>query len=268
MPVPHWIEFSPAGADAARGLVFLHGVSGGANGAIDILPGLAAPGWRALAWDMPGYGASAPIDPVDFDGYADALRSLLDLAGLRQAVLVGHSMGGMVALHTAARYPGRLAGLVLACCTPAFGATDGALQQAFLARRLGPLDEGATMREVAVELIPSMVGPGADPQLVGDAVALMADIAPATYRAAMRALVGFDARAALPTLTLPALVVAGRHDRVSTPQVLRRMAARMPDARYAEVEAGHFAPHEAPAEFAALVRAFLAGLASDHTPVI
>lgn len=253
MPVPHWIE---TGA-GARGLVFLHGVSGGSAGALDLLPRITPPGWRGLAWDMPGYGASAPMAVTDFDSYALALQGLLDMAGLEQAVLVGHSMGGMIALHSAARFPERIAGLVLACCTPAFGAPAGPLQQAFLARRIGPLDEGASMEELAVELIPTMVGPGGDPLVVRDAVELMARIPPASYRAAMHALVQFDQRAALPRLGMPALVLAGHFDQVSTPLVVRRMAERMPSATYLEMDAGHLAPFEEPEAFAAAVQAFL-----------
>jgi pimeloyl-ACP methyl ester carboxylesterase len=171
----------------------------------------------------------------------------------------------MVALHTAAAFPNRVSGLVLACCTPAFGARGGPQQQAFLARRVGPLDDGASMRELAVELIPTMVGPGGDPQVVGDAVDLMAAIPPASYRAAMRAVVGFDQRAALSGLTMPALVLAGTHDSVSQPLVLRRMAERIPHACYRELDAGHLAPFEEPEAFAEAVQAFLAGL--DNAPV-
>ncbi|MDD3352924.1 alpha/beta hydrolase [Zoogloea sp.] len=258
---PRWIETG----HGQRGLLFLHGVSGGAAGALDLLPALTPPGWRGLAWDMPGYGTSAPIRSLDFNLLADALIALLDAAGLDQAVLVGHSMGGMVALQVAARFPNRVSGLVLACCTPAFGAASGPLQQAFLERRLGPLDEGASMRELAIELIPGMVGPGGDPQVVADAVDLMAEIPPDSYRTAMEALVAFDQRAALPGLTMPTLVLAGVHDRVSVPQVVRRMAERIPAATYRELEAGHLAPFEEPEAFAAEVRRFLQGL--DHAPV-
>ena len=203
MKAPHWIETGRG----ERVLVFLHGISGGAAGALDILPLLTPPGWRGLAWDMPGYGKSRQVEPVNFDSFAGALVDLFDAAGLEQAVLVGHSMGGMIALQAAVRFPERISGLVLACCTPAFGAPAGPLQQAFLARRLGPLDEGATMRELAVELIPTMVGPGADPVVVRDAVDLMGRIAPASYRAAMHALLGFDQRAALPGLKPPLMVL-------------------------------------------------------------
>ena len=261
MTPPRWIETGRG----SHGLVFLHGVSGGALGAADLLPRITPPGWRGLAWDMPGYGGSAPLEPFDFDGLAAALLALIDAAGFDQVVLVGHSMGGMVALHTAAAFPNRVSGLVLACCTPAFGARGGPQQQAFLARRVGPLDDGASMRELAVELIPTMVGPGGDPQVVGDAVDLMAAIPPASYRAAMRAVVGFDQRAALSGLTMPALVLAGTHDSVSQPLVLRRMAERIPNARYLELDAGHLAPFEEPEAFAEAVQAFLAGL--DNAPV-
>lgn len=259
MSPPHWIE---TGA-GPRALLFLHGVSGGAQGAAAILPTITPDGWRGLAWDMPGYGASAPIEPMDFDGLADAVQALLDAAGLDQAVLVGHSLGGMIALHTAMRHPTRVAGLVLACCTPAFGTHSGPLQQAFLARRLGPLDDGATMRELAVQLIPTMVGPDADPELIHAHVDVMGDIPPNSYRAAMAALVTFDQRAALPSIDVPALVVAGLHDSVSQPSVVRTMADRLPQGRFVALDAGHLAPFEAPEAFARQVQRFLA----DHIPV-
>lgn len=259
MAAPRWIE---TGA-GPRGLLFLHGVSGGAKGAASILPAITPPGWRGLAWDMPGYGASAPIDPVDFDGYAAAVVDLLDAAGLERAVLVGHSMGGMIALQTVARFPARVSGLVLACCTPAFGAPAGPLQQAFLARRTGPLDEGATMRDIAVDLIPTMVGPDVDPEVLHAAVDVMADIPPDSYRAAMRALVRFDQRASLASIDVPALVVAGLHDQVSQPQVVRRMADMIPERRFVALDAGHLAPFEVPEAFAAQVQRYLA----DHIPV-
>ena len=57
---------------------------------------------------------------------------------------------------------------------------------------------------------------------------------------------------------VPALVVAGRHDSVATPAVVARMAERLHDARYLELDAGHLLPYEAPRAFAAAVRAFLA----------
>ena len=83
MNAPHWIETGRG----ERALVFLHGISGGAAGALDILPLLTPPGWRGLAWDMPGYGKSRQVEPVNFDSLAGALVDLFDAAGLEQAFL-------------------------------------------------------------------------------------------------------------------------------------------------------------------------------------
>ena len=80
MKPPHWIE----SGRGTHGLVFLHGVSGGAPGATDLLPRLTPPGWRGLAWDMPGYGASAAPDPFDFEALTQALLAMLDAAGNRE----------------------------------------------------------------------------------------------------------------------------------------------------------------------------------------
>lgn len=257
-PVPHWIE---AGA-GPRAMVLLHGVSGGAPGFEALLPLLARPGWRALAWDMPGYGESPALARFDFDGLVDALERLLDAAGLARCVLVGHSLGGMIALQAASRIAHRLDGLVLACSTPAFGASSGAHQQAFLNQRLGALLQGASMADLAADVIPAMLGPGSDPAVEAAAVALMARIAPASYEAALRALVHFDQRSQLPHIRVPTLVLAGSHDKVSTPLVMRRMAERLPLARYEELDAGHMVPFEEPGDFALAVTQFCADLES------
>lgn len=254
MPLPpRWIE---AGS-GARALVLLHGVSGSAEVWRPLLAPLAAAGWRVLAWDMPGYGRSAPLDEVGFGSWSESLAAMLDAAGLGRCVLVGHSLGGMIALEAAARMPERFDALVLACTTPSFGATSGAAQQAFLERRLGPLDRGGSMAALAHELIPAMAAVGADAPLLATHQAVMAALAPDSYRAAVGALVGFDRRRSLASISVPTLCLAGGADTVAQPGVMRAMAGRIPAARYVCIEArGHLAPFEAPAAFVAAVCAF------------
>ena len=108
---------------------------------------------------MPGYRGSAAIDPVTFPGLAGALASLLDHLGMETAHLVGHSIGGMVAQEMAATHPDRIASLVLAQTSPAFGHPDGDFQKKFVADRLGPLDEGRGMEDIAGEVIRTMFPP-------------------------------------------------------------------------------------------------------------
>jgi pimeloyl-ACP methyl ester carboxylesterase len=138
---------------------------------------------------MPGYGNSPIIEPCTFDGLADALAALMDAQGLQQAVLVGHSLGGMVALQMWARHPERVAGLVLATSSPGFGQGSGDFQKAFIAQRLAPLEAGQSMADVAQTLVPTMVAPGFDGPGLAQAKACMGSISPAAYKAALSALV-------------------------------------------------------------------------------
>lgn len=252
-------DFIGAGEPGQRPtLVFLHGIGGRAWGWQDTLDHLVAQGWHALAWDMPGYGASPPIDGLDFDHLADALQALLVHARVTRAVLVGHSLGGMVALQTWARHPQRIAGLVLAGSSPAFGHGSGDFQTRFLADRLAPLEAGLTLADIAARLIPAMAGPGAAPEALARAQACMASITPEGYRAALQALVRFEQRAALPTISVPTLCLAGEHDRTAAPVVVRRMAEKIQGAEYAEMPgAGHLMNFEQPDAFAAVLSAFL-----------
>lgn len=250
---------SHTNAPAARpALVFLHGIGGRASGWAPIQEACAQAGHTSLAWDMPGYGESPTISPYDFDGLADALAALLDAQGLHKAVLVGHSLGGMVALQMWARHPERVAGLVLAASSPAFGHGSGDFQQAFIAQRLAPLEAGRSMQDVAVGLIPTMVAPGYKGPGLAQAQACMGSITPAAYKAALGALVRFEQRATLPTISVPTLCIAGEHDRTAAPSVVQRMADKIPNAQCLCLPGvGHLLPFEQAHTFADTVLAFM-----------
>lgn len=164
---------------AKRTLVFLHGIGGRASGWAAIQQACAQAGYASLAWDMPGYGDSPLIEPCTFDDLADALAALMDAQGVSQAILVGHSLGGMVALQMWARHPERVAGLVLAASSPAFGHGQGDFQKAFIAQRLAPLEAGQSMADVAHALVPTMVAPSFDGPGLAQAKACMSSITPA-----------------------------------------------------------------------------------------
>jgi pimeloyl-ACP methyl ester carboxylesterase len=103
-----------------------------------------------------------------------------------------------------------------------------------------------------------MLAAPADAAVADRAAVLMARIPPASYRAAMHALVHFDRRAGLAQLQVPALCLAGTADMVSPPAVVEQMARRLPQSQYLALEgAGHLAPFEQPEAFAQAVRDFL-----------
>jgi 3-oxoadipate enol-lactonase len=244
--------------DGATQLVLLHGVGGGREAWLGSAPLLAAAGLRVLAVDLPGYGLSPFIEPYDLAGMASQVEALINQGRAARTVLIGHSMGGMVAQELWARAPGSVQALVLASTSPAFGKPDGAWQQGFLADRFAPLEAGLGMVGLAAQLVPSMLGPDTEPGAAAAAQAMMAGVPEATYRAALRALVAFDRRAALPSITVPTLVITGQHDRTAPPEVAQRMAARIPGAACVLLPgAGHLAPIEQPAAFARAVLGFL-----------
>jgi pimeloyl-ACP methyl ester carboxylesterase len=114
---------------------------------------------------------------------------------VRQVILLGHSMGGMVAQEVVA--PPARAGerLVLCGTSPSFGKPDGDWQREFIAQRTAPLDAGQTMAQLAEVLVPQMIGPGSLPEGVQLATHCMGLVPQATYRRALECLVTFDRRA-------------------------------------------------------------------------
>ena len=93
------------------------------------MPYFSGRGYRCVAWDQPGYGGTAPVEPYTFEKLSEALARQID----EPAVLVGHSMGGMLAQETYARYPGRVTALVLTFTSPAFPAACGDFAREFVA---------------------------------------------------------------------------------------------------------------------------------------
>ena len=267
-------------------ILMLHGIGGGHRAFAPQVETFASLGYRAVAWDMPGYGHSAPIDPYTFKGLAQSCITLIEsllgssderrraapsregsLGGQRSTqsgerggvILLGHSMGAMVAQEVVARRPELVNRLILCGTSPSFGKPDGDWQRDFIAQRTAPLDAGQTMAQLAEVLVPQMIGPGSLPEGVALATHCMAGVNPPTYRKALEALVTFDRRAALALIQVPTLLVAGEFDNNAPPAVMQKMAARIAGSRYAELPGiGHLMNLEAPDEFDALVLGFLA----------
>lgn len=103
----HLVEHGPADGPA---LVLLHQTPRSADEYGALAPRLAAAGWRALAVDTPGFGASDPPPEHTIEAYAQRILAVLDVA--RFAVL-GHHTGGVVAIELASQAPDRVSALVL-----------------------------------------------------------------------------------------------------------------------------------------------------------
>ena len=113
---PVWIEAGPNNAKTT--LVFLHGIGGGKKGFQSSVDFFAKQGFRALAWDMPGYGDSPLDGTLSFESLAASLEDMLDAAKIEKAVLVGHSMGGKTAMALALTSPASVGNLVVVDIAP------------------------------------------------------------------------------------------------------------------------------------------------------
>ena len=245
-------------------VLMLHGIGGGHLAFAPQVETLASSGYRAVAWDMPGYGRSAPIEPYTFKGLAQSCIKLIEALQAsdekhRGVILLGHSMGGMVAQEVVARRPELVNKLVLCGTSPSFGKPDGDWQRQFIEQRTAPLDAGKSMAELAEVLVAQMAGPGSLPEGVRLATHCMSQVPSSTYRRALEALVTFDRRANLAQIGVPTLLVAGEHDRNAPPAVMKKMAQVIPNSTYIEMRGvGHLQNLEAPDEFDGLLLNFLA----------
>ncbi|WP_137895611.1 alpha/beta fold hydrolase [Ramlibacter sp. 2FC] len=231
-------------------ILMLHGALGGSRAFAPQVESYASLGYRAVAWDMPGYGHSVPIEPYSFKGLAQSCialaESLLQSRGDPSLILLGHDIGGMVAQEVVARRPELVNRLIL-CGTLAAAPAGEAAPEA-----------SQDMAQLAQTLMPQRIGPGALPEGVQLASYCMAGVHAATYRKALEAMAGFDRRANLPLIHVPTLLVAGEYDRQTPAPAMREMAAAIPGGRCMTLRGiGHFQNLEAPEAFDGAVLDFL-----------
>jgi pimeloyl-ACP methyl ester carboxylesterase len=247
-----------SGRPDAQAVIFLHGIGGAARGWQPQLDSFAAAGYRAIALDLPGYGARPAVTAMTFEDLAADLEATVDALDLNRPILVGHSMGGMIAQTALRRRPVGYGGAVLVGTSPAFGNPAGDFQKKFVADRLDPLEAGKTMPELAPSMVDGMMGPAPDAAGRALAVTLMAATPVETYRAAVHCLVTFDERANLPNIRVPVLCLVGEHDRNAPPPVSEKMASKIPGATYLRLPGlGHLPNLEGPKAFDTAVLDFL-----------
>lgn len=248
-------------------VLLLHGLGGSRTAWSPQLAGLARR-WRVVAWDMPGYGASAPAGrpdgPLTFAMLADAVASVLEALEADRAHLVGLSMGGMVAQHVALAHPDRVRSLSLLSTSPAFG-LDGTRADEWRAGRLAPLDAGWEPGEFAADVIRAISGPAITSDALGDQVSAMARISAPALRRSIDCLVTHDTRDRLAEIDAPTLVLTGELDRETPPRYGRALAEGVPGGRFVQIDgAGHLIHVEAAEAVNALVIEHLSSVEQDE----
>lgn len=256
--------YEAAGDPGAIPLIFLHGIGGAARAWRQQLATFGNR-FRAIAWDMPGYGGSAPLASVSITALADALQQFIEQTGATSPILVGHSIGGMIVQKWLVQSPKLARAVVLAQTSPAFGKADGDWQKSFIAARLGPLDRGETMKSLAPSLVKELVGDDPDPKGMELARDCMGSVPEASYRAMMLALIGFDQRSTLKDISVPTLLLSGSKDNNAPAPMMAKTATYIPAAEYVELPGvGHLANLERPDAFDEALGGFVDSVAAKH----
>jgi pimeloyl-ACP methyl ester carboxylesterase len=210
-------------------------------------------GYGVLAPDLPGHGRSAGAPLPTIAEMADWTAGLLDAAGAAKARLVGHSMGSLIALETAARHPARVSALSLIGTAATMTVGPDLLKAAeandhdaidmvaiwglgYQAEFGGSLAPGLWMHSGA-ERVLEQCGPGV---LFNDLSACNA------YQNALAAAAG---------ITVPATLILGERDVMTPARAGKALSAALPNSRTVVLSgAGHMMMAERPDELLAALQ--------------
>jgi pimeloyl-ACP methyl ester carboxylesterase len=207
------------GEPDAPPIVLLHGIGGGGPGDWDTVAEDLAGRWRVYALDQRGHGRSDRTSDYAIDSLVADVAGFLDALGLKSIILIGHSLGGVVAYLFAARRPDRVSALVVEDAGLMYPRTpvppqrpDGEL----------PFDWDAVL-----------------------ALRSQIDEPDPRWRDEAR------------SLTMPTLLVSGGPASYVRRETIAELAGALPQSELTTIDAGHMVHEERPAEFVAAVRAFL-----------
>ena len=242
-------------------VVFLHGLMTSSASWGKILS-TAADGRPAVAVDLPGFGDSDRPWPYDYTvgGQSAHLLRFLDVRGIDRAILIGNSLGGAVALLTAAAQPDRIRALVLVDAASPVSSMPISIR-ALRTPVVGEIEMELYVRPLLELSLRYRLF--ADPKNVTEEIVereWRPVTIPGTRRAALAA-IRSSARGyehALERIHIPTLIVWGLEDRLLPVADGHRLAAAIPGARLVVLPgAGHIPQEETPVEFSRVVAEFL-----------
>lgn len=208
-----------------------------------------------VRYDTRGHGrSSAGSEPVTLGRLGRDVLGLLDHLHIHQTHFCGISMGGMtgqwLGIHAARRFDR----IVLANTAARIGTAEGWHMRAGQVRRegMGGVADGAAGRWFTPDFLASHGAP------VDRMIGRLREQSPEGYASCCDALAHADLRSAIGTIPNPVLVIAGRHDPVTTVVDAEWLRAGINRASVCILDASHLSSVEAPAAFTACLRDFLA----------
>lgn len=211
--------------------------------------------FRLLRYDKRGHGLSdAPPAPYTIRDHSTDLSALLDELGVETCVVVGISVGGLVAMDFALQHPQRLKALVLCDTSPKIGTAESWSERIAAVREQG---------------LPNIAGMIAQRWFIPDFTVrqaadfhgfanMLARTPPEGYLGTCAALRDTDLSEAVGRIAAPSLVLCGVQDIATPPDLVSVLAKKLPDARFQLIEgAAHLPCIEQPQLVAAAIQQFL-----------
>lgn len=245
-------------------LVFIHGVLNDHSVWILQTRYLAHHGFNVLAVDLPGHGRSGGDAPASVEEAAQFVEALLNAAGVKQAGLIGHSWGSLIALETAARLKDRITHIALVGTAFPMKVSP-ALIEASLNEPMKALQMVNVFSRATLSAPPSALGPGT--WVYGASMALGRRVLASNTQVNIfhRGFVACDSYAngleAMAAVTCPVLFVLGESDQMTPPRAAKSLIdqAKAHDKTFtvAKVPMGHHQMTESPEETLDALKAFL-----------
>lgn len=273
------ISVEEVGPETKSGAIFIHGSVLRNDVWHYQMNGLG--GHRLVFAELRGHGRSTPKGSAayEMDTLADDLLAVIEDAGLKETVIVGHSVGGMIALHLSRTRPellgDRIKGLVLV------NATYGPVTETLIGSGVIGRIERVTRRpfdalgkqHARIERLRKLVrpsdavfwgvalgafGPNGSPAQIDHTYRMLSETPIEVIFDLVRSYRGFDMTEHLGEVTVPTLVIGGTHDRITLPKASRYLAAHLPKSDLCVFDGcGHMSMLERHEEFNKLVSTFL-----------
>jgi pimeloyl-ACP methyl ester carboxylesterase len=221
--------------------VLIHGSGMNARSWVRQLDALAGT-VRLAALDLPGHGESDPAPRVSVEDYAGAVGDFLAALASGPALVVGHSLGGAIAIALAARRPELVRGLVLIATCVKLPLVDS------LGERLVAYLPAPLRRLVFFSMVQKVLfGPESPADAVAVTMQELRACRPETIQGDVRVARAMDLTESASRLDVPTLVLTGSRDRLTTPALAARLSTLIRGSRLRIMEgAGHMLPLEAP----------------------
>lgn len=240
-------------------LVFLHGIGGNSSNWEEQQKHFSK-NFTTIAWNARGYYFSDDyIGPLNFSDFSYDLKRLIDTLNIKKAHYVGLSMGARILMDFYALNFNRVATLSLCDCYFSFNSfLDPKKKKKYLEIRQKPLLEGKLLKDLAPEIIKSLVSAKCSEQTKMKIYNSLAKIRSDSYLKTIKEAINYDISNKLSDITVPVQLIYGQDDKLTPPSLGEQLKNKIKNSRLDIIEdAGHLSNMEQPKNFNIILNRFL-----------